>query len=226
MDIIHIEDIEYIFKFISLRDLLNFGYSNKYYYDITTNYLKSYLNNKRKVYKVLLNFSKKELFKYIDYLNSKTLDFGVIESNNHRIVYEDNPINYETIEIILKSKNIIFYNNCNRIIIDETIDGSKSELWIKNKKIHNVNNPSRKIWFNNGNIKLIEWYYDNCLHNDNGPALIKYNRNGMLKEKTWYKYNYIHRNKVPARIRYYKDYILYEYYQNGVKFLEKIINND
>ena len=94
----------------------------------------------------------------------------------------------------------------------------KTMAFSRDKKFHNDPNEPARIWYyENHNIKLLEYYQNGLLHRINAPASIRFYPNGKPKHKKYYRSGFLHRENAPARITYNEDGTILSkmYYHKG-----------
>jgi hypothetical protein len=50
----------------------------------------------------------------------------------------------------------------------------------KQGKLHNSNGPAHRVWYNNNQIRLMEYRYNNKRHRTDGPAFQYWHESGQL----------------------------------------------
>ena len=87
-----------------------------------------------------------------------------------------------------------------------------------NNELHRENEPAWIDYFENGNIKSMDYYINGDTHREDGPAVIGYYENGNIRFKSYFVNDKIHREDGPADTYYSEDGLASckNYYINGV----------
>jgi len=89
---------------------------------------------------------------------------------------------------------------------------------------HREDGPAYIMYYDNGNIKYKEYWFNNILHRLDGPAIIAYDSiiNGDILEETYYNKGILHRLDGPAFIMYDNGNIIREeYWLNGNEYTKE-----
>lgn len=65
-------------------------------------------------------------------------------------------------------------------------DGTRSERWFKNRRLHRIDGPAFIYYDVFGTISEKQWRQHGKLHRTDGPAYISYNGQGKLQREQWY----------------------------------------